>query len=49
MNLTIQDLTNIYPALIIAIKSPNTTPNDMRVWLDLADKLESLIKEGANK
>lgn len=48
MNLTTLDLQNIYPALMIAVKSPATNPPDMRIWLELMAKIEVIIKEVQN-
>lgn len=45
LSLTVQDLINIHPALLIAIKSPNTNKQDMRIWLDLVDKIETIAQE----
>lgn len=47
MNLTLQDLANIHPALIIAIETHGTNSADKRVWLDVADKIVAILQEAS--
>lgn len=48
-NLTLQDLANIYPALMIAAKSEKTSRQDMSIWIDLAGKIELILNEHQTK
>jgi len=45
LTLTLQDLANIFPALNIAVETHGTPKSDKRIWLDLMDKIETIIQE----